>query len=260
LMTKMQVVKIDLTTGKMTGTSQMVAVEKPIEIYVNSEHYATFLVSPAMEKELVVGHLLGEGLARSIEDIKEIHVSEDTVKVSLKRDVKPPSKTTKGAGFFTAVQGSCGNLLKTLEELREPLVSSDLKVKARDVLRMTKQLEIKSEVYRATRSVHSAALFLGNAELVSFSEDVSRYNAVDKVIGDAALKQQDFSKLTLVSSGRQSARMVLKVARVGIPILVSIASPVLSGIVAAEKAGVTLVSVPSKERVNVYTFPERVII
>ena len=257
MIAKKQVIKVDLTAGKIRSISEMVAVEESIEVYVNDEHYTTFLASPSMKKELVVGHMLSEGLIRSIEDLREVYVSEGAVKVSLRRGFKPPLKATKGR-FFTSAQGSYDDFSKAFEGLKKPLVSSDLKVKAEDVLRMIRRLERKSEVYKATKSVHSAALFLESAELVSFSEDVSRYNAVDKVIGDAALKQQDFSKLTLVSSGRQSACMVLKAARVGIPIIVSIASPVFSGVAAAKKAGVTLVSVPNEECVKVYTFQDRI--
>jgi len=259
-MTKKAVVEVDLATRKVKSASEMVALEKPIDAYVNNQHYATFLASPTMEKELVVGHMLSEGLIRSIEDLGEVRVSEGMVRVSLREGVRLQSKVAKDVRLFTSTQGSHDDFSKALEELKKPLVPSDLKVKARDVLRMIRQLERKSKVYKATRSVHSASLFLENSELVSFSEDVSRYNAVDKVIGDAALKQHDFSKLTLVSSGRQSACMVLKAARVGIPIIASIASPLFSGVVAAKKSGVTLVSVPNKECVKVYTFPERIVI
>ena len=261
LMTKKAVVKVDLMARKMRLASGMVAVEKSIDVYVNDEHYATFLASPTMEKELVIGHMLSEGLIRSIGDVREVHVLEGhAVEVSLKEDIEQQLKAPKVVRFFTSAQGSYGDFSKTLKELKKPLVSSDLKVEAKDVLRMIKQLNRKSKVYKATKGVHSAALFSENAELISFSEDVGRHNAVDKVIGDAALKEQNFSKLTLVSSGRQSAYMVLKAARVGIPIIASIASPIFSGVVAARKAGVTLISVSNKRWVKVYTFPDRVVI
>jgi FdhD protein len=238
----------------------MVAAERCIDVYVNGEHYATFLASPTMEKELVVGHMLSEGFIRSIEDLGEVHASEGKVEVSLRVGIRPQLKVVKDLRLFTSSQGSYDDFSKTLEELNRPLVSSDLKVKAEDVLRMIEQLNRKSRVYKATKGVHSAALFLGNAELVSFSEDVSRHNAVDKVIGDAALKQKDFSKLTLVSSARQVAHLVLKAARVGIPIIASIASPIFSGVMAAKKAGITLISVTSKQSIKVYTFQDRIVI
>ena len=63
-----------------------------------------------------------------------------------------------------------------------------------------------------------------------------------------------------MSSGRQAADMVLKAARVGIPIVVSIASPIRSGIIAAERAGITLVCFARPDRMNVYTFPERILL
>jgi len=107
--------------------------------------------------------------------------------------------------------------------------------------------------------VHSAALFQ-NESLVAFAEDIGRHNAVDKVIGIAALQKVDFSRCVLLSSGRQPANMVLKAARVGVPIVASIAGPVYSGIEAALKTGVTLVCFVRGERLNVYSFPERVLV
>ena len=192
LITKKAVIQIDLTNQKVKSASELVALEKPIDAYVNNQYYVTFLASPTMEKELVVGHMLSEGLVRSIEDLKEARVSKDIVRVSLRDGVRLQPKLVKGVGLFTSTQGSYNDFSKTLEETSRPLVSSDLKIKAENILRMIKQLERKSEVYKATRAVHSAALFLENGKLVSFSEDISRHNAVDKVIGDAALKQQNF--------------------------------------------------------------------
>jgi len=72
--------------------------------------------------------------------------------VSLRRGVKPLLKAAKGVRFFTSTQGSYDDFSKTLEELKKPLVSSDLKVKAKDVLRMIRRLERKSGVYKTAKS------------------------------------------------------------------------------------------------------------
>jgi len=114
-----------------------------------------------------------------------------------------------------------------------------------------------SKVFKTTGGTHSAAIF-ENGKLIAFAEDVGRHNAVDKVIGMAALGKTDFSKSVLVSSGRQPANMVLKAARVGIPIIASIAAPIYSGIEAARKTGVTLICFVRGQRINVYSNPERV--
>ena len=95
-------------------------------------------------------------------------------------------------------------------------------------------------------------------EVLAYAEDVGRHNAVDKVIGALALDGGDFSRCVLVSSGRQSSYMVLKAARVGIPVVVSQAGPLESGIRVAEELGVTLICFARGRRMNIYTHPKRV--
>ncbi|TLM97781.1 sulfurtransferase FdhD, partial [bacterium] len=70
----------------------------------------------------------------------------------------------------------------------------------------------------------------------------------------------DPSRIVLVSSGRQSAAEVIKAARVGIPISVSIRGPIYSGVLAAQKTGVTLCCYAKGPRMNVYSGLERIIL
>jgi formate dehydrogenase accessory protein FdhD len=53
--------------------------------------------------------------------------------------------------------------------------------------------------------------------------------------------------------------MVLKAVKMGIPIVASRAAPIRSGIIAAEKNGVTLVCFVREQRMNVYTHPDRIL-
>ena len=80
----------------------------------------------------------------------------------------------------------------------------------------------------------------------------------DRAIGAGALAKVDFSRGVLVSSARQTGDMVLKVATVGIPILVSISAPLSSGVKMATKTGVTLIGFVRDLRANIYTYPKRV--
>jgi len=54
--------------------------------------------------------------------------------------------------------------------------------------------------------------------------------------------------------------MVLKAARMKIPIVVSIAAPIYSGIIAAERTGVTLVCHAKSNQIRVYTHPYRILL
>lgn len=88
---------------------------------------------------------------------------------------------------------------------------------------------------------------------------MSRHNAADKAVGVAIQSEVNFSRSIFVSSGRQPADMVLKAAKMGIPIVVSIAGPIRSGIIAAESAGVTLVCFVTNREVEVYIHPNRIL-
>ncbi len=86
--------------------------------------------------------------------------------------------------------------------------------------------------------------------------DVGRHSAVDKVIG--AFAGNDFSDTFLVSSGIQPAGMVLKAARAVIPLIVSKAAPINTGIESALQTGVTLVYFAGAEQFSVYSHKERI--
>ena len=89
-------------------------------------------------------------------------------------------------------------------------------------------------------------------------EDVSRHVAVDKVIGAAAREGYDFSKCYISYSGRMPADMLIKVIRVGVPIIISNAAPASSGLDVAQMGNITMVGFVRDNRFTVYTAPERV--
>jgi FdhD protein len=122
---------------------------------------------------------------------------------------------------------------------------------------MTQKLD-EGTVYKLTGGVHVAALF-EEGRFVAIAEDVGRHNTIDKVIGIGIQANINFSHSVLVSSGRQPADMVLKAARVSIPIIVSIAGPIRSGIIAAKNTGVTLVCFARNHQLKIYTSPDRII-
>ena len=89
-------------------------------------------------------------------------------------------------------------------------------------------------------------------------EDVSRHVAVDKVIGAAAGKCYDFNQCYIVFSGRMPADMLIKVIRVGIPIIISNAAPSSSGIDVAKSGNITVVGFVRHNRFTVFTSPGRI--
>ena len=132
-------------------------------------------------------------------------------------------------------------------------------VKAEVVFNSVNQLNFKAELFRLTGGVHAAAIYRADGSLVALAEDVGRHNAVDKVIGMAALNKTDFGECFLASSGRLSGDIVFKAAKVGLPIVASLATALDSGIDMAELAHLTLAGFVRGKRMNIYAFPERIV-
>ena len=78
--------------------------------------------------------------------------------------------------------------------------------------------------YQRSRGIHGAAL-ADRERLLVVAEDVGRHNAVDKVKGEALLRGIPTEDRLLLSTGRISSEMLLKAARMGVPVVASRTSP-----------------------------------
>ncbi len=250
--TEFKVKKVDLLNDSIKLVREKVAVEKSLDLYINGKYIARFFSLPIQIKELAIGFLLVNEIIKGLNDIGEIYVEKKVIRV------------------FTALNSKINvdNLennrtLKKKYEMKEDWgnyrVKTNYTVRADCIIDMVEQLNERSEIFKLTGGTHSAAIFQ-KENLIAFSEDVSRHNAVDKAIGTAALKRADFKKSVLISSGRQPRDMVIKAAKIGMPIVVSISGPISSGIDVAKKTNITLICFARDKRMNIYTFPERIIL
>jgi FdhD protein len=238
-----------------------VAEEKPLHIFLNKTHYATIFCSPSNLKELAVGHLLSEGIVKSIEEIEETSLKEEegVCRVKMRRDVDLEKRPKLLNTFSRVILSACGSPSPYQYSRKLPKIKSNLKVKAEVILNSVNRLNSIAETFRKTGGVHVAALYKSDGNLAAFAEDVGRHNAVDKTIGMEALNKTDFSECFLALSGRLTGDMVLKAARVGIPIIASLAAAIDSGITVAKDVDLTLIGFVRGRRMNIYTFPERIL-
>jgi FdhD protein len=255
---KVEILRVDVTSGEAERMVDFVAEEKPLHIFLNKTHYVTLFSSPSNLKELVLGFLLSEHIVGSIGDIDKISLEETVCKVKLKPEIDLKQRPSFSRPFSRVVLSTCGSQLPRQFSGRLPKVKSRLVVKAETILDCVSRLNSLAETYRRTGGVHAAAICRFDGCFLAFAEDVGRHNAVDKVIGTAALGKADFGECFLALSGRMSSEIVLKAARVGLPIVASLAAAIDSGVKIAEKAGLTLVGFVRGKRMNVYSFPERI--
>ncbi len=260
-MKEVSITKLDLTTKTSKKTTDFVAEEKPLHLFVNNTYWATILCSPADLKEMAVGHLLSEGLLKSTDEIDEVILKEveNSCYVKLKTEVKVEDRIKLSRLHARVVTSACGSGSPYQYARKPAKVKSDLTVKAEILFNSVNQLNFKAELFRKTGGVHAAAIYKADGALVAMAEDVGRHNAVDKVIGMAALNQTDFSGCFLALSGRLSGDVVFKASKVGLPIIGSLAAALSSGIEMAEQANLTLAGFVRGKRMNIYTFDERIL-
>jgi len=239
-------------TGRVQRLQEKIVKEEPINIYLNGEHFVTLLALPEKHRELGLGHLLAEGIITSLDEVETIERDENTIHVTIPNLKSARIKTHRILKLVTTDCGSTSEYLRLLDSMDPPFVDSEFQLHSSMIL------EMRRRIPRARFPVHTVALFEPDTTIISMAEDVGRHNAVDKVIGDVSLSGQSFSQLTLICSGRVPADMVLKAARVGIPIVGSFSGPVSSGILFAKKSNVTLISFLRRNRFNIYSHPRRI--
>lgn len=223
-----------------------VAIEDTIEFFVNKVPVAAILATPRMLRELAFGYLICEGIVKTPDEIKEVKVDGRTVHA----EIEP----TEHLELWRELRSS-GCVGVRWDENEAVSVSSNTKFSADAIKKSLVHLE--SEIYRKTRGTHAACLVNTEGESMVKAIDVGRHNAFDKVVGRAYLEGIDVSGHFLVSTGRQSAGMVMKAARANIPLVATKTAPLNTGIDAAKRTGVCLVCFVSQDKMSVFTHPER---
>lgn len=259
-MREVEIVKIDLSTRAARKVKDYVAEEKPLNIFLNKSYYATILCSPSNLKELALGHLLSEGILKSVEEIEEVNLKNEACHVKIKSNIDIEKRLKLSKHFSRIITSACGSSLAYQYSGKLPKINSNLRVKAETILNSVKNLNFIAETFRKTGGVHAAAIYKKDGELLAFAEDVGRHNAVDKVIGMATINRTDFSACFLVLSGRLTSDIVIKAARVSLPIVASLAAALDSGMAIANDVGLTLIGFVRGNRMNIYACPERILL
>ncbi len=236
--------------GKHENITENTVQDKYTYLFIDHLPPRKFSTYPQDLKDFAIGYCLGEGLIEKYSDIISIKTEETNILITTKHEHENEEKPE----YQTVNSDSAGGI-RTQSDTINP-IQSNLKIKATQIIKDLKHLTDEAKIWQKTGGVHVAQLKFKNNIIIR--EDVSRHVAVDKVIGAAAKKGYDFSKSYISYSGRMPADMLIKVIRVGIPIIISNAAPASSGIDVAEKGNITMIGFVKDNRFTVYTSPERV--
>lgn len=249
-----------VTKDGKQATHDLVAKELPLTIILDGRELANLLCSPIDLEALAVGFLFSEGFLKNRNEVKKLTVDRHRGKVivSTKENTRQASERL-GIGLITSgssrkVAAQSIDITDMTERMR---VDSQLRMTARQVSSLVKRFQSKSQVFKATGGVHDAAL-CNEHDILVFSEDIGRHNAIDKVIGRCILANIPTANHMMITSGRVSSEIVLKVARMGIPILVSKSAPSNLGVRLASDLKITVIGFARGARMNLYTADRRI--
>jgi FdhD protein len=254
--------------GELRDVRDWVAVEEPLLIRIAEEPVAVTMRTPGHDHELALGFLLSEGVVKSAADLGSMfhcgrpgeaqNVIEVTAAPGAVLDWEP--EAARRMTFVSASCGLCGR--QSVDDLieRVGVVEDDSRFDVSWIEGLGERLIESQGNFALSGGVHAAALWNRARELLVVREDIGRHNAVDKVIGRAALDGAlPLAGATLLVSGRASFEIVQKAAVAGIPLIVSVSAPSTLAISAALASRVTLIGFARGRRFNVYTGAERVV-
>jgi len=257
-MTDRKEVCIEKITGSTrTRKKDLLVRETAVTIYLNNTELVTLVCSPTHLQELCYGFLYAEGIITGADDIIEFSINDKDglVWVETRRPVQAEQNFLK-----RHVASCCGRGRASFYFVNdtgiEP-VSGDITISTAAVAALRTEVENRAALFTATGGAHGAALSDGK-NILCFFEDVGRHNALDKISGWCLLQKIPARNKVLLFSGRVSSEILLKTARLGIPVIISRSAPTDLALELAGQLNITVVGFARGDRMNIYTRGERI--
>jgi FdhD protein len=246
-----------LIENEATEVEDVTIEEARLSLYLNGEKAISMMTIPKDQEAHAIGFLMSENVISSIDDVIEIKLSEDGLRVDVSANINEDSlkhlykEKTLTSGCGGGVTGTADS------ELVIPFNQTAFKVEPQTIYDEVKIFYKESELYNLTGCVHKAMIYLLDGTTVT-AEDIGRHNAIDKAIGKCKLQRLDTTKSILFVSGRLSSEMVTKAVMHRIPMVVSRTAPTYLGVQTAHKHGITLIGFARGRKLNLYTHSGRI--
>ena len=229
-MWKQQIKITKYDQNKLKSMSDTILIEVPFKLVLNGEEILSTSMSPRNQKALVIGYLKTHQLIQNISDIQSLHIEHNIAKTIIQE------QTT------------------TIEHLSP----QDYFIPYTQLPQLTAIFQDHAMLYRSTGTCHSAGLFQGT-ECISFSDDISRFNALYKTVGTAMLNNHSFDKKVLICSGKICHRIIQWLANVGIVMIASRTGITNMAYNLARDHGITAIGFARGKHYSIYTHQHRLI-
>lgn len=207
---------------------------------VNRVPTVTWMCTPELLEELVLGWLHGEGYITAVDQVQLRPCATD---LGFWAEIPAARVAAVAAERRRPVLASGCGAVSTFLADPVSLPTQSARGSPPDVSAMRerfKELFARGTRYQDTGGVHAAALTDGTA-LFHHAEDIGRHNAVDKVLGAALLAGRPVAGLGLLVTGRISAELAFKAARAELAWVATPSVPSTLAVEVARRSGMVLV-------------------
>lgn len=220
--------------------STSVVTEQPLTLYLNGQEILTMMTIGDHPDLLAVGYLLNQHMLLADDEITAIEHDSDiqTIVVRTKRKTDYEEKLKKKTQTSGCAQGTVfGDIMDQFESIK---LNPDAVVKTSWLYELQKKINTAPSLYLKAGAIHGCVLCKGNQPLI-YIEDVGRHNAVDKIAGYMFLNNISAEDKIFYTTGRLTSEMVIKTAKMGIPVLLSRSGFTAWGVELAKSVGMTLI-------------------
>lgn len=230
--------------------------EQTLSLFVNGQELVSILCTPDKLNCLVIGFLRSEGLITSTKDIVTMRIclDESLADVRLSKQTTLPTKRTITSG--------CGGGTIFDQATNVIPVNSNWQVTPQQILSGMRLLQSKSRGSLIgggiRKGMHVSALSDGEKVIV-LAEDIGRHNTLDKIWGECILTGEATADRFLVTTGRITSEMLLKVAKMEVPLVASLNSATQRAVELGNYLGVTVVGYVRSDKFSVYTHPYHIL-
>ena len=249
--------------GTWEEQHERIVEETPVAIVYNRIPHVVMMATPADLEDFALGFSLTEELIESADDLKHLEIARYSRGVEIQatvdeRYVAAISERTRRLTGRTGC-GICGADSVDVVLKRIHPVERTIGFSVAAVQRALESLAANQPLNAATGAVHAAGWAQPDGTVSLIREDVGRHNALDKLVGAATAARVSPSEGFIVVTSRASFEMVQKATVLGAPLLAAISGPTGLAVRVAREAGLTLVGFDRRDRLTVYTHPERLV-
>lgn len=234
--------------------SETLAEETPIALVYNGRSHAVMMATPADLDDFAYGFTLSEGIVDDVSQIEIVDRLHTPQGVSLQMLIPRASADALDSRQRNLTGrtgcGLCG--AGTLEAAIRPIrrVACERDISSDEIIAALAELTASQPLNDECGALHAAG-FVMRSEALLVREDVGRHNAIDKLIGAAAIRGGKPRALLVTS--RASYEVVHKAAQAQCPVVAAISAPTALAVRLASEAGITLLGFLRHNRMTIYT-------